>query len=99
MERELAGHAERLRNLEADVAILPDLRVAVARVEDGVAAAAAAAAGARESIGQVRTALEQRDKTASEERRSVRVALIALTGVIAAAIIGGAATVLASYAG
>ena len=50
----------------------------------------------RESIGAIRSSIEDRDRTASDERKAVRVALIALTGVITASVIGALATLAAS---
>lgn len=50
----------------------------------------------RDSIGAVRSSIEDRDRIASDERKAVRVALIALIGVITASVIGSLATLAAS---
>jgi hypothetical protein len=46
-------------------------------------------------LGEV-AVLEDRDQQATDERRAVRIALIALTGVIFAALIAAVATIVAA---
>lgn len=50
----------------------------------------------RADVQGVRTTLSDRDKQATDERRAVRVALLALTGVIASALIAAVATIVAA---
>jgi hypothetical protein len=50
----------------------------------------------RDEIATVRRSLEDRDQQATDERRAVRIALIALTGVIFAALIAAVATIVAA---
>lgn len=50
--------------------------------------------GLLDALAAIRQTLENRDQAASDERKAVRVALISLTGVIVAALIAAAATII-----
>lgn len=54
--------------------------------------------GLLRELEAIRGTLNDRDRVATEERRAIRLALIALTGVILAALIAAAATIIASGA-
>jgi hypothetical protein len=51
-----------------------------------------------EKVGDLRRVLEDRDKQQTEERRSLRLALVGLAGTILAALIAAAVTIVASGA-
>lgn len=94
VEREVAELTTMLDNVREDVAALAPvvelatrLDVRMGNVETGIERTA-------KTIGAIRTALEDRDKQATDERKSVRIALIGLTGVILAALIAAVATIV-----
>jgi uncharacterized coiled-coil protein SlyX len=89
LEREAAALKQEVTDLSREVISLSPLTVAVARVEGQVT-------NLVNDVHDIQGQLKDRDKRASEERRSLKVALISLTGVITAALIGGLAAVIAS---
>jgi uncharacterized coiled-coil protein SlyX len=89
VERELAALKQEVTDLSREVTDLSPLKVSVARVEGHVG-------NLVKEVQDIHTQLSNRDERASEERRSLKVALISLTGVIAAALIGGFAAILAA---
>lgn len=68
-----------------------DIEVRLARLEERFSSL-------HDDVQEVLAALKDRDQRATEERRSVRAALIGLTGAIATALIAAIATVIASGA-
>ena len=53
----------------------------------------------KDDIGEISATLRRRDEDATDERKSVRIALLGLTGVIIAALIAAAATIIAAHGG
>lgn len=103
LEQDAARHAQRLQDLVAEVhtigaevRLIASTNIAVARLEASVANLHADNASLRRDMDDISTALDDRDKRASEERRAVRIAMISLTGVITAALIAGIAAIIAA---
>lgn len=96
IERDMATAMERIQNLRGRVDDLTPLAKEVTILNEQVSGIVEDIRGLGKQIGAVGTMLEQRDKTASSERASVRVALIALTGTIGASVIAGVITLLAT---
>jgi seryl-tRNA synthetase len=89
VERELAALKQEVTDLSREVLSLSPLTVAVARVEGQIG-------NLVREVKDIQDQLDTRDQRASDERRSLKVALISLTGVIGAALIGGIAAVIAA---
>jgi predicted nucleic acid-binding Zn-ribbon protein len=53
----------------------------------------------KDDIQEISSTLRRRDEDATDERKSVRIALLGLTGVIIAALIAAAATIIAAHGG
>lgn len=98
--RHVEARVERLgqhvEDLDEDVRGLAPLGVLTARIEERMAALEGDVRELGVLVAGLRQALEDRDRSATQERRAVRVALIGLTGVILAALISGIAAVLAA---
>lgn len=87
IERELAQVQQRVADLVQEVHDLNPLVVAVTRLE-------ATMGTVKGDVESVKLNLRERDKQATDERRSVRIALIGLTATIIASLIGGAAALI-----
>lgn len=98
VRRDVAVLTRRMDDLESDVKAIAPLVSTVAELGVRVDNVVAGIGGVRDSLGHVRTALEDRDKSATEERRSLRVALIGLTATIAAALIAAITTIVVAGA-
>lgn len=96
LEERQAATTQRLITLEREVAVLNALPVAVARVEGAVADVRGDVVDLGSALNAVRVSIDDRELQTSEERRSLRIALIALSGVILAALIAAAATIVAA---
>jgi chromosome segregation ATPase len=106
LEQQEARHSQRLQdlvaevhNIGAEVRLIASTNVAVARLESSVASLHADNANLKRDMDELARALDDRDQRASDERRAVRVAMISLTAVIAAALIAGIATIIAAGLG
>ncbi len=97
-ERQAATH-QRLTTLEREVEILNALPVAVARLEGGLVDVRDDVRDLCTAMAAIRLSIDDRELQTSEERRSLRIALIALSGVILAALIAAAATIVAASLG
>lgn len=86
-------------DLSDDVKDLQGLAVTVGRLDERMGNVEKGIAATRESVGKIRDALEERDKATTDERKAIRVALITLSGTIAAAIIAGVVAVLVAGMG
>ena len=91
LERELAQLQQRVADLVQEVHDLTPLIVAVTRLEGTVG-------NVKSQVEDVRATLSAREREATDERRSVRVALYGLTGTIAASLIGGVAALIVGLA-
>jgi chromosome segregation ATPase len=98
LEREIAMLSQKLQDFQERIAdLFPmmrhviELQTQVKSLEEDVETVTAV-------CNRIRTSLEDRDREATQERRSVRAALIGLTGAILAAIIAAVTTLLASGA-
>lgn len=92
-EQQLARHDARLQDIAGTLLTAASTSVAVIRLEGAVAALQGETKQLRAQVRELRDLLDDRDQRASDERRAVRVAMISLTGVIAAALIAALATI------
>jgi citrate synthase len=76
---------------------LAPLPTQIVRMEGALASLREAMADLRREIAALRTAATEQTKEQSEERRALKLALIGLTGVILAALIGGVFVLVASH--
>lgn len=98
LEREHARLEARVESIATQVGELIPLQTGLVRLEgvvNGVKDDVHAIGG---QIADVRGALADRDKQQTEERRSLRLALLSLAGTIIAAIIAAVITIAASGA-
>lgn len=93
LEKASAALNQRVQDLVGEV---HNVAAATGLCQTGITGLQVTAARIDESINhfvaeleEVKVTLQARDKESSDERRSVKVALIALTGTIAAAVIAG----------
>jgi len=96
LEQGLAVVKSQVSDLTTDVAKLNELAITVGRLDERMGNVETGVAATRETIGKIRTALEDRDKAATDERKATRVALIALTGTIITALVGAVVTIIAA---
>lgn len=98
VERKAFEHGVTLDELDRDLHELLPLVRSVDRLQGSYDGLRGELAAARESIGGIRKSLDDRDQRATDERRAVKVALIALTGVILSALVAAAVTLVAAGA-
>ena len=89
VEERQAAHHQRLITLEAANAAGAGTAVTVALLRKGLEELS-------EDVVDLAKGIESRDTAAIAERRSLRLALLSLSGVIIAALIAGAAAVIAA---
>lgn len=87
LEREQARMDQRLSDLATDVHGLVPLVVGVAQLQGSMERL-------KTDVEQIKTLLDDRDKQATDERKSVKVAMISLIAVILAALIAAGATII-----
>ena len=87
VESDLAVMRQRVDDVARDVSELQPMVVELTKID-------ARLAGVEVNVGKIAMALEDRDTRATEERKAMRTALLTLTGVIAAAMISGIASVV-----
>lgn len=95
LEQLTARHAQRLDDLAHDVHELTPLVVSTTRMEGTIATLAKELGALTERVDKIAEALDTRDRAVTAERAATRRALLALTGVILAAVISGLATIVA----
>lgn len=97
LERECSVIEQRHKGLEDDVRVLQPLPGQLIRLEGGIQSLREALGDVRREIKAVREGNDAKAKDQSEERRALKLALIGLTGVILAAVIGGVFVLIASH--
>jgi hypothetical protein len=96
VEQDLARMSERYKALAEQVKAFLPLPIKVTEVAAAVVQVATSLADLSKDFDELKRDLTDVNKMHIEERRSLRVALIGLTGVILAAIIGGVFLLVAS---
>lgn len=96
----IAALAERVTSVERDVGRLAPTaeRIAVVTTELGNLKDEVRKANqsVNQQIAAIRASIDDREQQASQEQRSLKIALISLTAVIIAALIAAAATIIAA---
>jgi chromosome segregation ATPase len=95
LERDYARLDQRDVNASQQLQSLTPLPTQMVRLESGLEALRDGLKAVKEDIDELRDGISDRTKEQSEERRSLKLALIGLTGVIGAALIGGVFLLLA----
>lgn len=91
LEREHAQLDERVGGLSRQMRELIPLTTSLVRLEGTVGSV-------KEDIHELRDGIADRDKQQADERRSLRLALLGLSGTILAALIAAVVTIVASGA-
>lgn len=94
VEQAQAAIAARLDAAERAIRDLSPLITGLVRLEGRVGGIKDDVSDVREQVGDIRESIRERDKSQTEERRSLRLALLGLAGTILAALIAAIVTVL-----
>lgn len=96
VERDSAVLEQRTLGLSQQIGNLGPLATQMVRLEGSVSSMREGLTDIRREISGIREGMDDRSKEQSDERRALKLALIGLTGVILAALIGGVFILLAS---
>lgn len=99
LETRVADLGARLGAVERDVGRLDGTRADIVRLTTEIKNVKEDVEDLGASIAALGQKLQDRQKQASEEQRSLRIALISLTAVIMASLIAAAATIIAAGIG
>jgi uncharacterized protein YlxW (UPF0749 family) len=96
LEQDAARLQQRVEDLSNTMRTFAPMVVTMTRLEESVKGLHDDVSACTTSVSQIRNAIDDRERRYSQERRSLRIALIGLSGVIFAALISAAGTLLAS---
>jgi hypothetical protein len=96
VEVQIARLDQKVEDLRRQVTDVVHVAPSVAELKTDISYMRATMDGYHTDLQDLRTTLAERDKAVSDERRSTRIALWSLVGVLGASIITGAAAVLAA---
>lgn len=99
LEQSLAVLRSQVSAVAEDVHTLTPLVIATTELRGSIHGLKNDLAATRLEVTRVKDALDERDKASTDERKAVRVALISLTGTIAAALIAGIVAVIVAGLG
>jgi uncharacterized protein YoxC len=98
LERETAMLSQRVEDINTQVTQMPSLVREVVTLTGSMNQLQGHVQSVAEDVHGVQQLIDDRERRASEERRSVRVALIGLSGTIIAAMIAAIVTLIAAGA-
>lgn len=96
LEQKAAALEQRVTDLGSQVTALSQLPREMERVIGQIQSVRDDVRDLGDGVRSIRASLESRDKQTTDERRSLRIALITLTGVIIAALIAAVATIVSA---
>jgi len=98
LERDNASMDERLRSLGRQVQDLLPLATSIVRLEGVVNGVKQDVSDVGEAVKEIKAGISDDTRRQSEERRSLRLALLGLAGTILASLVAALVTILASGA-
>ena len=98
LEQSHARLDQRVDGLAQQVTALVPLTAGFARLEEVVNGVKDDVLAVGGQVSEVRSSIAKRDQQQTEDRRSLKIVLLGLTGTIAAALIAAVATIVASGA-